>query len=266
MTFKMAIDTPTSSTKTLELEVVRYEQLRSNDNAEVRKLAQALSDQGMLFLDLQGSTAKQFLKDLQTVIQHQRAFFEQPQEEKSKYHTGIRYNGFYTSPIGVEKIHLGRKEQMAGDRSQLPEALQLVADKVKNVSSFIDKILREIGMTLASSMDERFPASLQDATRPGQSHLTLGISKARAGTPLMDGHTDDGFLTLTFYEEPFLEVLDRSTNEWKLVEVNRNMPILNVAAQSAKNSGGRLYNPWHRVKMGENEINLVMFDLFEDSN
>lgn len=94
MTFKMAIDTPTSSTKTLELEVVRYEQLRSNDNAEVKKLAQALSDQGMLFLDLQGSTAKQFLKDLQTVIQHQRAFFEQPQEEKSKYHTGIRYNGW----------------------------------------------------------------------------------------------------------------------------------------------------------------------------
>ncbi|KAK0705844.1 hypothetical protein B0T21DRAFT_416528 [Apiosordaria backusii] len=259
----MTVDTDTTKTPSLALEVVSYERLKAHDKGEIQRLIDVLCSQGLLFLDLQGPTAKQFLEDRQTVIHHQRTFFEQHQDAKSKYHSGVRYKGFYTSPIGVEKIHLGREEQIAGDRSHLPEVLHPVADKVESVSAFIDKILREIGLTLASSMDPTFSAALRDIANPGLSHLTLGISKAIPGTPLMDGHTDDGFLTLTFYDEPFLEVLDRTDNEWKPVEVNQNMPILNVAAQSAKNSGGRLYNPWHRVKMGANEIDLVMFDLFE---
>lgn len=82
----------------------------------------------------------------------------------------------------------------------------------------------------------------------------------------MDGYIDDGFFIFMFYDEFFFEVLDRFINEWNLVEVNCNMLILNVVVQLVKNLGGWLYNFWYRVKMGENEINLVMFDLFEDLN
>ena len=138
-----------------------------------------------------------------------------------------------------------------------------VADKVASTSTFIDNLLRDLGMMTCTSMVPPVPALLDDPTKPGLSNLYLAISKASPGTFLMPSHLDDGFLTLTFYDEPFLEVLDRNTQEWKLVEVNNHMPIVSNGEEIQRNSNDRLYSPFHRVKQGEKEIDLIMFDLFE---
>ncbi len=144
----------------------------------------------------------------------------------------------------------------------LPTALLLVEDKVSSTSAFIDTLLRQLGSRLCTAMEPAVPARL-DATNPGLSNLYLAISKVEPGKYIMTSHRDDGFLTLTFYDEPFLEVLDRETQEWKLVEVNRHMPIVNVGEELSANSNGRLYSPQHQCYQGDNEIDLIMFDLFE---
>ncbi|PVI02291.1 hypothetical protein DM02DRAFT_702509 [Periconia macrospinosa] len=255
----MAID---GTRKTMELEVLSYERLKAQDNDEVQKMIRVLSNEGLFFLDMKGPSAKDFLADLPPVLRHQRNFFERTPEVKSKYHTGLYYKGFYTFDSGVEKIHLGREEYVQGTLD-LPEDLHPVADKVANTSAFIDNVLRELGIGLCKSMDPPVPAALHDPENPGLSNLYLAISKVRPGTFIMPSHLDDGFLTLTFYDEPFLEVLDRATQEWKLVEVNEHMPIVNAGEELQRNSNDRLYAPLHRCYQGPNEIDLIMFDLFE---
>ncbi|OIW29213.1 para-aminobenzoate synthase [Coniochaeta ligniaria NRRL 30616] len=238
---------------TMELEVISYERLKARHSDEVNKMIHALSTKGMFFLDMQGPSSEQFLADLPPVLEHQRRFFERPNEIKNK---------FYTFDSGVEKIHLGREEHVTG-MLDLPQDLHPVADKVASTSTFIDALLRELGTILCTSMDPPVPAVLDQPDKPGLSNLYLAISKAKRGTFIMTTHTDDGFLTLTFYNEPFNEVLDRETNEWKRVDVNRHMPIVNVGDQLQKNSGDKLYSPIHRCYQDENEIDLIMFDLFE---
>jgi isopenicillin N synthase-like dioxygenase len=112
-------------------------------------------------------------------------------------------------------------------------------------------------------MDYPVPAALDDPKKPGLSNLYLAISKAQPGTFIMPSHLDDGFLTFTFYDEPFLEVLDRATQEWKMVEINEHMPIVNAGEELQRNSKDRLHAPLHRCYQGPNEIDLIMFDLFE---
>lgn len=98
---------------------------------------------------------------------------------------------------------------------------------------------------------------------PGISNMCLGIATSPEGTDLMPSHLDEDLLTITFYDEPFLEVLDRDTEEWKLVETCEGMPIVNVGETFQNASGGRLHAPWHRVKMTPNHIDLVMYDFNE---
>lgn len=145
----------------------------------------------------------------------------------------------------------------------MPEDLQPIADKVASTSAYIDSLLRELGTTLCASMEPPVPAVLDHPEKPGLSNLYLAISKAKPDTFIMTTHTDDGFLTLTFYDEPFNEVLDRTTQEWKRIEVNRHMPLINAGDQLQKNSNNRLYSPIHRCYQDKNEIDLIMFDLFE---
>jgi hypothetical protein len=159
-------------------------------------------------------------------------------------------------------MQLGREEYVQGTL-EIPEDLHPVAEKVASTSTFIDNVLREIGTLLCKSMNPPVPAALEDPKKPGLSNLYLAISKAQPGTFIMPSHKDDGFLTFTFYDEPFLEVLDRATGEWKMVEVNEHMPIVNAGEELQRNSNDRLHAPLHRCYQGPNEIDLIMFDLFE---
>ena len=77
----------------------------------------------------------------------------------------------------------------------------------------------------------------------------------------MGSHQDDDLLTITFYDEPFLEVLDERDQQWKLVEVFQHLPIVNVGTTLEKASGGRLRAPFHRVVQTPSAINLIMYDL-----
>ncbi|ETS76972.1 hypothetical protein PFICI_10846 [Pestalotiopsis fici W106-1] len=248
--------------KTMPLEVLSYERILAADSDEIQKMVRILSNEGLFFLDMAGPTSEDFLADLAPVYRHQRNFFERTAEEKMKYHSGIYYKGFYTFDTGVEKIHLGREEKVQ-NTLDLPTDLHPVSEKVASTSDFIDNVLRELGTAVCKSMDPPVPAALDDPGNPGLSNLYLAISKVKPGSFIMPSHLDDGFLTLTFYDEPFLEVLDRTTQEWKLVEVNKNMPIVNAGEELQRNSNDRLYAPLHRCYQGPNEIDLIMFDLFE---
>jgi isopenicillin N synthase-like dioxygenase len=158
-------------------------------------------------------------------------------------------------------IQLSREEQVQGSLA-LPEDLQAVEIKVHNVSSRIDAILRDISTLICQKLDPPISTKVVDNPRStGMSNLCLGISAAKAGTQVMGEHLDEDLLTLTFYDEPFLEVLDRQTQTWKLVDVLEHLPIVNVGDRFRSFSDGRLHAPLHRVKQTPNQIDLIMYDL-----
>lgn len=156
---------------------------------------------------------------------------------------------------------LSREEQIQSSLV-LPKDLQTVETKVNNVSSRIDAILRDISTLLCQNLDPPIATKVvDDPSSTGLSNLCLGISAAKAGTPVMGEHLDEDLLTLTFYDEPFLEVLDRQAQTWKLVDVLEHLPIVNVGDRFQSFSDGRLHAPLHRVKQTPNQIDLIMYDL-----
>jgi hypothetical protein len=156
---------------------------------------------------------------------------------------------------------LSRREQIRGTLD-LPPALKVVEAKVASLAFLTDSVLREISTLLCKSLDPPLSTVvIDDETTPGLSNMCLGLATAPAGTPLMDSHLDEDLLTMTFYDEPFLEVLDREAAEWKLVEVLEDLPIVNVGASFQAISDNRLYAPFHRVRQCQRHINLIMYDL-----
>ena len=148
----------------------------------------------------------------------------------------------------------------------LPDDLQTVDAELEQVASFTDAVLKDLSTLLCKSLNPPIEkVVLGDSKDPGLSNLCLGLATASAGTSLMGSHLDEDLLTITFYNEPFLEVLERTTQEWKVVEVFENLPIVNVGDSFLKASNGRLYAPYHRVKQTQREINLIMYDFNEGS-
>ena len=148
----------------------------------------------------------------------------------------------------------------------LPDDLQTVNAELEGMVSFTDAVLKDLSILLCKSLDPPIKkVVLDDSRAPGLSNLCLGLATAPAGTSLMGSHLDEDLLTITFYDEPFLEILERTTQEWKTAEVFENLPIVNVGDNFRKASNGRLYAPYHRVKQTPREINLVMYDFDEGS-
>ncbi|PTB62254.1 hypothetical protein BBK36DRAFT_1172810 [Trichoderma citrinoviride] len=246
----------------MALEVIDYQRLLERDDNEIKRLVSICSTAGLFFLDLRGQESESLLADLQPIIDAQRNFFGQKPEMKMPYASPLDGRGYDSfDDIFVQRLKLSREEQVQGCLA-LPKDLQAVEAKVSNVSSRIDAILRHLSMLLCQNLDPPVATKVvDDPNSTGLSNLCLGISAAKAGTPVMGEHLDEDLLTLTFYDEPFLEVLDRQTQTWKLVDVLEHLPIVNVGDRFQGFSDGRLHAPLHRVKQTPNEIDLIMYDL-----
>ncbi|UKZ68811.1 uncharacterized protein TrAtP1_009830 [Trichoderma atroviride] len=246
----------------MALEVIDYQRLLERDDNEIKRLVSICSNAGLFFLDLRGQESKSLLADLQPIIDAQRTFFGQKPEMKMPYASPLDGRGYDSfDEIFVQRLKLSREEQVQGCLA-LPKDLQAVEPKVSNVSSRIDAILRDISMLLCQNLDPPIATKVVDnPSSTGLSNLCLGISAAKAGTPVMGEHLDEDLLTLTFYDEPFLEVLDRQAQTWKVVDVLEHLPIVNVGDRFQSFSDGRLHAPLHRVKQTPNQIDLIMYDL-----
>ncbi|KAL7919274.1 hypothetical protein ACQKWADRAFT_301914 [Trichoderma austrokoningii] len=246
----------------MALEIIDYQRLLQRDDNEIKRLVSICSNAGLFFLDLRGPESKALLADLQPIIDAQRTFFGQKPEMKMPYASPLDGRGYDSfDEIFVQRLKLSREEQIQGCLT-LPKDLQAVEPQVSNVSSQIDTILRNTSTLLCQNIDPPIATKVvDDPTSTGLSNLCLGISAAKAGTPVMGEHLDEDLLTLTFYDEPFLEVLDRQTQEWKVVDVCEHLPIVNVGDRFQSFSEGRLHAPLHRVKQTPNQIDLIMYDL-----
>ncbi|UKZ78316.1 hypothetical protein TrVFT333_006052 [Trichoderma virens FT-333] len=246
----------------MAVEVINYQRLLERDDNEIKRLAAICSNAGLFFLDLRGPDTKTLLADLKPIIDAQRKFFGQNSEMKLPYASPLDGRGYDSfDEIFVQRLKLPRQEQVHGNLS-LPKDLQAVETEVNNVSSRIDAILRDISMLLCQTLDPPVSTKVVDDPRStGLSNLCLGISAAEAGTSVMGEHLDEDLLTITFYDEPFLEVLDRQTQTWKLVDVLEHLPIVNLGDRFQAFSDGRLHAPLHRVRQTANQIDLIMYDL-----
>ncbi|KAK1239271.1 hypothetical protein MKX07_008759 [Trichoderma sp. CBMAI-0711] len=246
----------------MALEVIDYQRLLDRDANEIKRLVSICSNAGLFFLDLRAQESNSLLADLQPIIAAQRNFFGQKPEMKMPFASRLDGRGYDSfDEKFVQRLKLSREEQVQGCLA-LPKDLQAVEAKVSNVCSRIDAILRHLSMLLCQNLDPPIATKyLDDPNSTGLSNLCLGISAAKVGTPVMDEHLDDDLLTLTFYDEPFLEVLDRQAQMWKAIDVSEHLPIVNVGDRFQAFSDGRLHAPLHRVKQTPNEIDLIMYDL-----
>ncbi|KAM0251901.1 hypothetical protein ACHAQJ_007963 [Trichoderma viride] len=246
----------------MAMEIINYQRLLERDDNEIKRLVNICSNAGLFFLDLRGSSTKGLLADLQPIIDAQRKFFGQKPEMKMPYASPLDGRGYDSfDEIFVQRLKLSREEQVQG-KAALPKDLQAVETEVNNVSSRVDSILRDISTLLCQTLDPPIPTKVvDDPSSTGLSNLCLGISAAEAGTPVMGAHLDEDLLTITFYDEPFLEVMERQAQTWKQVDVMENLPIVNVGDRFQSFSNSRLHAPLHRVKQTPHEINLIMYDL-----
>lgn len=110
-------------------------------------------------------------------------------------------------------LQLSREEQIQGNLS-LPADLQAVKVRLANVVSFNDSVLRDIFTLLCKSLNPPIAvAAIKNPKNPELSNLCLSLAAASAGTPLLRSHLNEDMLTITYYDEPFLEVLDPTSEE-----------------------------------------------------
>ena len=165
--------------------------------------------------------------------------------------------------LSVQRLKLSRQQHLS-NTLRLPPDLQTVSDGISSLFTYNDTVLRTIAQKVSTNASPPLKAvNYSDPTNPGDSNMCLGIASARAGMEILGDHLDEDILTITYYDEPFLEVQDRKTGEWGLVDVNEHMPIVNVGDELQKASEGKFYAPPHRVVQSPKEINLVMYDLNE---
>jgi hypothetical protein len=79
--------------RTMQLQVLSYERLLARDSEEVQKLVDISCSSGIFFLDLRGSSAKDFLADQLAIIQAQRIFFAQESKAKLAYASDLEGRG-----------------------------------------------------------------------------------------------------------------------------------------------------------------------------
>jgi isopenicillin N synthase-like dioxygenase len=165
--------------------------------------------------------------------------------------------------LSVQRLKMSRQQHLS-NTLRLPPDLQTVSEGISSLFTYNDTVLRTVAQKLNTNASPPLEAvNYSDPTNPGDSNMCLGIASARAGMEILGDHLDEDILTITYYDEPFLEVQDRKTGEWGLVDVNEHMPIVNVGDELQKASKGRFYAPPHRVVQSPKEINLVMYDLNE---
>ncbi|KAK4219668.1 hypothetical protein QBC37DRAFT_367780 [Rhypophila decipiens] len=261
----------------MSLQVISYSKLKAHDEAEIKTLVETTCSSGAFFLDLSSETES--LAHLNPVLDAQRTFFlDNDLEAKLAYsdeQDGRGYDNF--EAVCVQRIKLSRQQQKEGTLP-LPPVLEAVSFQLDEIASFTDRVLNRLSTIIYNShhllgSPEVFKREIildSETTNkhPEISNLCLGLATAPKMTELMPAHLDEDLLTLTFYDEPFLEVQDRHTQEWKLVNtcvdgVGNHMPIVNVGETFQEVSGGKLHAPFHRVKMTEREIDLVMYDFCE---
>lgn len=252
------------TTNTMRLEVLSYEHLKARDGNEIAKLVSTCSNAGMFFLDLRGPSTRDALADMPPIIAAQRNFFAQSLESKLAYASDLPSRGYDNfDELAVQRLKLSREAQIQGKLS-LPADLQAVEARLANVVSFNDSVLRDLSTLLCTCLDPPVPAAaITDPQNPGLSNLCLGLAAAPPGTPLLGSHLDEDMLTITYYDEPFLEVLDPISQAWKVVDVFEQLPIVNVGDRFQEASNDRLHAPLHRVVQSPREINLIMYDLNE---
>ncbi|KAJ6789154.1 hypothetical protein PWT90_06030 [Aphanocladium album] len=246
----------------MQLEVLNYEKLRNRDEKESRKLLRLSSDAGIFFLDLRGAGTTDLLSGLQPVIEAQRVFFAQDSASKQAFASELEGRGYDSfDEVSVQRLKLSREQQIQGSL-KLPPSLEPVQHELATVVSSTDAVLRDMTTMLCGLLDPPIATTCVDnPERPGISNVCLGLADGLPGTALMGSHLDDDLLTITFYDEPFLEILDEKDSQWKLVEVFEHLPIVNVGTTLQRASNNRLRAPYHRVVQTPSPINLIMYDL-----
>ncbi|GJC90928.1 hypothetical protein ColLi_13766 [Colletotrichum liriopes] len=141
--------------------------------------------------------------------------------------------------------------------------LRPVEAELFELATIVDHILRQLSVLLCESLDPPIPTKVvPDGQEPGRSNMCLGLAVATPGTSLMERHVDSDLLTLTLYDEPFFEVQQPETGEWKVVDVCGNQPIVNIGRSFQEVSNNRLHAPLHGVRQSESDINLIMYDKY----
>ncbi|KAL0929816.1 2og-fe oxygenase family protein [Colletotrichum truncatum] len=245
------------------LEVIDYSALLAREATEVQKLVRVSSNQGLFFLDLGESRKEAVVADQQAIIEAQRKFFAQEPEQKLLFSSDLDEDGYDChDEVHVQTLKLSRGQQLDGTLN-LPVPIRPVEAEISKLATMTDDILRQLSTLLCESLDPPISTEVvSDSRKPGRSNMCLGLASAAAGTSLMEHHVDSDLLTLTFYDEPFLEVQQPKTGEWKVVDVCENRPIVNVGTTFQRVSEHRLRAPLHGVRQSEREINLIMYDLY----
>ncbi|KAI1387678.1 uncharacterized protein F4822DRAFT_430424 [Hypoxylon trugodes] len=245
--------------ETIELEVISYEKICSQNNAELQRLFAACQPppigRGIFWLDFRGSKGEEVLQHLASVNEGIYKYFQQPISAKmADFREGVE-RGFKDHDSIIDTFEISRDEEIQGER-RLPPILDVYKTQISGMSSICDTAARDLTSALCSSL---MPGTSFNVIPENESDTGIKLCLVNGEVPAWDEvaepHTDFGIVTLVFCDFPSLELVTSHDGSgkpnWALIEPLEGCALVNVADTLQSRTNNALYSPLHRVVQPE---------------
>lgn len=145
---------------------------------------------------------------------------------------------------GSRHDQISRDERACMGASVLPQPFRDEWDRIEAFSAGCDTAC----LTLLDSLSADFGAHHR-VSHPSDTALKLVLhpSSAKLSDVVENLHTDDGTLTLLFYQEWSIQAFLPDANMWGFTPPLEGCALINVADSLQRLSRGRFHSPKHRV-------------------
>ncbi|KAK1855165.1 2og-fe oxygenase family protein [Colletotrichum chrysophilum] len=242
------------------LHTLNFRSLVNKDEKSLSTLLSACENHGFFYLDLRDWESGSMLKNYESSGQIMKQWFNQPLEEKLRTETISDAHGYKPPGVqsgvnentrdGFEALRISRVHLL--NHSHLPGVVAENFDLFKTFQLSAHFVLKTLLTRLSDAVGlegkERFEDdALQDKTARGH-----------------NAHTDVGSFTLLFNEQPGLQVVSPTTNDWEYVAPKPGHAIINVADTLRFMSKRRFRSAMHRVlphgnKMSQDRYSTAYF-------
>ncbi|KAF4825455.1 2-oxoglutarate-dependent dioxygenase gloE [Colletotrichum siamense] len=262
------------------LHTLNFRSLVNKDEKSLSTLLSACENHGFFYLDLRDWESGSMLKNYESAGQIMKQWFNQPLEEKLRTETISDAHGY--KPPGVQsgvnentrdgfealrisRVHLLNHSHLPGvvaENFDLFKTFQLSAHFV--LKTLLTRLSDAVGLEGKERFEEYHPDDIPSKSTLFFLHHPVSDALQDKTARGHNAHTDVGSFTLLFNEQPGLQVVSPTTNDWEYVAPKPGHAIINVADTLRFMSKRRFRSAMHRVlphgnKMSQDRYSTAYF-------
>ncbi|KAJ0269944.1 hypothetical protein Brms1b_010657 [Colletotrichum noveboracense] len=230
------------------LHTLNFRSLVNKDEKSLSTLLSACENHGFFYLDLRDWESGSMLKNYESAGQIMKQWFNQPLEEKLRTET-------------ISDAH-GHLPGVVAENFDLFKTFQLSAHFV--LKTLLTRLSDAVGLEGKERFEEYHPDDIPSKSTLFFLHHPVSDALQDNTARGHNAHTDVGSFTLLFNEQPGLQVVSPTTNDWEYVAPKPGHAIINVADTLRFMSKRRFRSAMHRVlphgnKMSQDRYSTAYF-------